>query len=86
MLEGVNINVWVPLTKKNNSWLDIKTGNKLSKPGNWIPGFPVNDSNQICALFPLSAGGIANFRCEQTGALGGYLCACHFRSSQIGRS
>ena len=35
VLEGVNINVWVPLTKKNNSWVDIKTGNKLSKPGNW---------------------------------------------------
>ena len=82
VLSGVNINVWLPLSKRNNTWVDSNTGNELSKP-NWIPGHPRNDSSSQCAIFPLSAGALYNFRCHQTGGQGGLYCSCDFPEHRV---
>ena len=69
--------IWLPISKQKDIWVDTYTKRKISMK-NWVPGYPVNDSKQECAIYGPATEGYGNYECSYTGYLGGYFCSCDF--------
>ena len=76
--DGSNpLNVWLPVKRQNNQWLDIYTNNTID-PSGWTEGYPMKEGARDCAMKGGSSSGFLNWYCTETANFGGWYCACYF--------
>ena len=68
--------IWLPISRQKGIWVDSYTGTEISMK-EWPPGFPIDDTNQECAVYGPASGGYVNYQCERGGE-GGWYCSCDF--------
>ena len=58
-------------------WVDDYTGAEISMK-EWLPGYPVNDTKQGCAVYGAAAEGYVNYECSTTEGDVLFSCSCDF--------
>ena len=76
LIRGVDVTVWLPVSRERGVWLDSYTKKNISEPA-WNQGYPNDDSKKTCAIYGVSGEGYINFPCTWNG-LGGFYCSCDF--------
>ena len=69
-----HIIIWLPITKKNNTWVDSYTETRISMT-EWSPGYPAEEPGQVCSIYATMAPGYNNMECSTDT---GWYCSCDF--------